>query len=98
MTFHVGQKVVCVKRGDWVDSLDVPNRPVTNGIYTVRAMADDGIGLYFEEIKNAPLNHIEGFYEPAWWKLHFRPIVERKTDISIFKQLLIPGTKIREDA
>jgi hypothetical protein len=95
MTFRVGMKVVCIKLG-WPNSRDVPNRPVFNQVYTIRAIVDDGIGLLLCEIHNPPMDHVEGYCEPAWWSSRFRPIVERKTDISCLTALLVPGTKIRE--
>ncbi len=83
MMFHVGQKVVCV---------DASNSILEEGaIYTVNYTADlpefvcvDGVGEWKYGIP------------PGWWPRRFRPIVSRKTDISIFKALLEPNAKLLE--
>lgn len=94
MTFHVGQKVVCIKAGSpgseaaWTS---VGARYVRlNGIYTIRAINvwGDGAKLRFVELDN---RHLEGVYseiEPGFRATHFRPIVDRKTDISFAHEIL----------
>ena len=89
MTFRVGQKVVCVDaepRAIWYR--DVPKK---GAIYTVAgtvvtpAIAErNEYGLLLKEITNCL--HYHGAYDPK----RFRPIVERKTDISIFTEMLTP--------
>jgi hypothetical protein len=98
MTFHVGQKVVCVK-AEWSD-LNGETAPVAGGIYTIRAIItypDDFAGLLLVEIINAPRYYAEGLFECDFIATKFRPIVERKTDISIFTAMLT-GSKIGADA
>jgi hypothetical protein len=81
MTFRVGQKVVCVD-----DEAQPCNRgytPVVKGdIYTIRDAFDwfglDGIRL--EEIKNP--------HDRGYQARRFRPVVERKTDISFAHEIL----------
>jgi hypothetical protein len=34
----------------------------------------------------------------GWFRTRFRPLLERKTDISALTALLVPGAKILEDA
>lgn len=91
MTFHVGQKVVCVHA--FVDEVRFPTLciPVRGGIYTIRAIIQghDGIrlrdGLLLEEITNGlGPRGIEYNFNPE----RFRPVVERKTDISVFTEML----------
>lgn len=91
MTFRIGQKVVCIMP-EWPGSQDVPNRPAFKEVYTIRAFVPDG-GLLLCEIHNPPMDHIEGYCEPAWWPGRFRPVVERKTDISVFTEILRKATK-----
>lgn len=87
MTFHVGQKVVCVD--------DSPNRlgeecPVKRGpIYIVSdvGMAWDGPYLNIEGVRLA--RQYFGFAVER-----FRPIVEKKTDISIFTAMLNPNERV----
>lgn len=80
MTFRVGMKVVCV---DDSDSWRGPTSVRKGIIYTIRAlrMAPDGeCGVELIEVKSrAPF----GFFQDR-----FRPIVERKTDISVFTEIL----------
>lgn len=89
MAFHVGQKVVCIS-----DFPEIPQiiRPEKGRIYTVRALLDIGTepSLRVFEIKNAPMNYsnINGSIEPAFVMHAFRPLVARKTDISIFTKML----------
>lgn len=83
--FHVGQKVVCVERR-WANAVDcnvdpamVPEKvPHYGEVVTVRKLeiylGDVLIGLN----EFGHLYHAEGF----------RPVVERKTDISVFTALL----------
>jgi hypothetical protein len=92
----VGMKVVCI--GNF-DSSKFPGYehvtfPVKGSVYTIRAFVEgltlDGQiaeGLIFEEIVN-PISArgIEYSFKP----IRFRPVVERKTDISIFTRMLNP--------
>ena len=99
--FHVGQKVVCVNdrnlrvRRDLYSSL-----PKQGQIYTVRAITPpDAVtpntpGVLLEEIKG---EYSSSGYEYGFLAFRFRPIQERKTDISIFKAMLTPK-KVRVEA
>jgi hypothetical protein len=93
--FAIGQKVVCV-RDDWKNDffgMSVKETgetyPVKNGIYTVRGydwlLLADLPGIMITEVNN----------DCIWAERNFRPIELRKTDISIFRKLLIsPKEKI----
>ena len=63
--------------------------PVFGEVYTIRDIRcfAFGVGLLFCELKNPPLYGIEGHFCQSV----FRPVVERKTDISIFKKMLTPS-------
>ncbi len=106
--FYVGQKVVAVTAPEGHDHFVVPKwahlkitEPVVGQIYTVRGFilsTKKEEYLYVEEIINERMNFKgDGLIEPAWPVLRFRPLVERKTDISIFERLLNPS-KQTEDA
>jgi hypothetical protein len=99
MNFRVGQKVVCVD-DDWgwisAGSEYLPTRlPMLNEVLTISDLSpgSGGFGsienetyLYFEEI---PRRQSSGYFSASisyLWS-HFRPLVERKTDISIFHQI-----------
>lgn len=109
MTFHVGQKVVCVN-DDWGDPGDwachywisrVPNKPRRGRIYHVReiqpSIFDDEpeIALLLAELINPRVwwgprcPSMEGSFSAG----RFRPVTERKTDISIFRRMLIDAPK-----
>ena len=87
MTFHVGQKVVCVDVGE-------PNEHLRVGaVYTVAGGGGNWLrepSIFLVETKH-PLSGL------PFWSRRFRPIVERKTDISIFTKMLTPK-KIGVDA
>lgn len=96
MTFHVGQKVVCVydKPLDGHDERNrpggeyTPNWPVAGVVYTIRSI--DCWGFRLEEIRNPTRQFKDGYGEARWKPRRFRPIVARKTDISIFQRMLLP--------
>jgi hypothetical protein len=97
MTFRVGQKVVCIKTGRCPYG-ETP--PTLNAIYTVRDITEHpkGTGIRLVEIVNPPNDYAAGFFECTFAASCFRPLVERQTDISALKALLVPGAKIRETA
>lgn len=87
MTFHVGQKVVCID-DDWCVVVGNPANnagphPVNGEVHVVSAIAlvDDVEYLY-----------LSGFpAHVSYDAMAFRPIVEKKTDISVFTALLNPS-------
>jgi hypothetical protein len=96
MTFRVGQKVVCVrvKMPSWTLRYGVVG-PSEGGVYTIRSVTGFSLGpiVLLNELRNPEccMNDDIGIktepYFPAAW---FRPIVERKTSIEIFKRMLLP--------
>lgn len=83
MTFRVGQKVVCVDASGVISA-----KPLSVGpVYTIRELFDDptyGHGVILEEI----INGISLRGEFGYRSSRFRPVVDRKTDISIFTKML----------
>lgn len=82
--FRVGQKVVCV------DASGSPNLK-GGSVYTVSALdLSPGISLFDGAVAQVGVLLIEA--KPTFAKSfdarRFRPVVERKTDISIFKDML----------
>lgn len=84
---RVGQKVVCIKggtsslaRNGWC--------PQTGGVYTVRGIYNgpERIDLHLAEYVHHQ-HHPDGI-ELGWDASRFRPVVERKTDFSIFTAIL----------
>ena len=88
MTFHVGQKVTQVC--EWpAPPWPGEAAPTFGVVYTVREVADFGgfgCGLLLCEIVNLP----RACGEVAFRTEYFRPVIERKTDISIFTAMLNP--------
>lgn len=111
MSFHVGQKVVCVRDG-WAFPgcrLPPPNLPKCGETYVIRsaepAALYPGQALRLHWLINPPIILPSGVqYEPAFCVIgcdgvmNFRPVIERKTDISIFTKSLTPSGKRLERA
>ncbi len=98
--FHVGMKVVCVN--DSLGNLPDTYKGVTimhtldglkkGSIYTVREVGlkswiDAAPAIKLIEI----IRGIGPLGESPYWAHRFKPLEERKTDISIFKKLLNPA-------
>ena len=93
--FQVGQKVVCIKDED---AFAPWNWPKKGEIYTIRAIGEctpaqtywwgKNVVVWVNEVVNSP--DASG-QEPGFGQGRFRPLVERKTDISIFEKLLNPA-------
>lgn len=94
MSFHVGQRVVCV------DDSGYPERhsydPAKGQVFTIKAsLAYDGqavVELY--EVRPRP------GWLPFYLARRFRPIIERKrkTSIAVFKKMLAPNKREVEPA
>lgn len=96
MTFRVGQKVVCIRgshdRADHV-RLAGAQHVFESTIYTIRDLVLSNPhhrpAVLLEEVVN-PLSLIWGT-EYCFDITRFRPLIERKTDISIFTRMLNPS-------
>ena len=107
MTFYVGQKVVFVPdalihrpRGNmkWPAAITA-DRVLTIREIDTRYVPHYGVcGLRFEEFCADFVRYGRELLEPAFPSDRFRPIVEKKTDISIFTALLTPNSKERVKA
>jgi hypothetical protein len=100
MAFYVGQKVcrlrelpASVQMAVAQKRFEGGNVPEPGGIYTIRAIrqgTQDGVTLLLlKELDNSHML-VEG-REPGFDSRNFRPIVERKTSIAIFKAMLNPS-------
>lgn len=96
MTFRVGQKVVCISGpisndGGYGDE----KQPEIGRVYTIRCMETwDGIlCVSLVEIINPIHSYLQAVGELVFVASRFRPVVSRKTDISIFKRMLTPSQK-----
>lgn len=96
-----GVRCVCINDDwDWSATFgahSVPTRvPMINEVLTIREVVSNnglrtGVGLFFWEIEklqsDGPLSA-----EMVWGAHCFRPLIERETDISIFKEMLDPAS------
>lgn len=104
MLFHKGQKVLCVDDSvdcavgqfinGWLVSSVSLDGLTKNAIYTIRGYAgpswlDNITHTYWLEEIHRPINQ-RTFLEFGYKVTRFRPLIERKTDISVFQQLLNP--------
>lgn len=85
--FRIGQKVVCVNTGKGAYG---EITPVLGEVYTIREvkMHRKGPGYRLVEIVNAPADYAQGVMECSFAHSCFRPVVERKTDISFAHEIL----------
>lgn len=102
--FHVGQKVVVAREFPACEivraRLDGVIIPEAGVVYTIRNMEPgvwnpSEVFIRLVELVNVP--HCSDGIEPSFSATRFRPVVERKTDISVFKAMLT-GNKARVDA
>jgi hypothetical protein len=94
--WFVGQKIKCVA-GCSSDMIRVAKfwkitLPTIGSVYHIREIIsnDEGFGFLLSEISNAGVYpHLN--LEPGFRSYCFRPLVEIKTDISIFHRMLNPS-------
>ncbi|KQZ49739.1 hypothetical protein ASD54_12435 [Rhizobium sp. Root149] len=91
--FTVGMKVVCIRPSGHLEFSCCCNTvPELGQVYTIRQIeknpANGEIYFRLEEIVNPPRYYAEGYGEYCFHRSWFRPVVERKTDISIFRAML----------
>jgi hypothetical protein len=92
MTFRVGQKVVCVDASLTLTAMTLRwafrmGWPLVKGeVYTIQRLAVllNTQAVELVEVKNT--KHLERCFRLD----RFRPVVERKTDISVFTEMLKP--------
>lgn len=99
MTFRVGQKVVCVDDKPFHENRGVPE--IKSGVvYTIRWVGEApyapdrifGPVVRLQEVMRGPNGHPE-WNDYPFSARRFRPIVERKTDISFAHEILRKATK-----
>lgn len=94
--WHVGMKVVCIADSyrPWSAPAagEVPNLPRKGQVYTIRSFHKSG-NLWLVEIRNKRRVWRTGRHEYAFHPSRFRPVQPRKTDISLFHEILRKTTK-----
>lgn len=100
MAFYVGQKVVYLGTGTIGNNIIASARsPKRDQICTIREIDPIYIpfhgcpGIRVEEVVNESVRWSGILIEPCRTSDNFRPVVERKTDISIFTAMLTPSTE-----
>lgn len=105
--FHIGQEVVCIRDNyNAINWKFIPNKPIKGNTYIIRDIVNikifNRIGLIFEEIHNPVVNWADvGTMESPFCSTRFRPVIKRKTDISIFNEILNnvgKGKRVKENA
>lgn len=104
MSFHIGQKVVCVDDGP--PEFNLRKEGLRRGaIYTVREVGlrswfDGAPAVRLMEIIRGPKASETGDEDSdtPFWAHRFRPLIEHKTDISVFKKILADASKEKEAA
>jgi len=101
--FVVGQKVVFVGAfsQNWKARAAEEGviLPVKGVVYTIRGfdpVTVNGVFIWLNEIRNDIC--IPAGREYSFAAEEFRPVVDRKTDISVFKAMLTPAGRIPVDA
>ncbi len=101
--FRIGQKVVCIEMDrlypEGVEPVDEPIQPQVGRVYTVRQMLLGVVGnLPCIKVEEIPDHHVHVrlngellLGDVVFDAAGFRPSVEKKTDISIFKSILNPS-------
>jgi hypothetical protein len=93
MKYKIGQKVVCIDNVPTKGRFWAHDIPVVGRVYTVSgftySLYDDSLCLRLEEIQN-----ISSFKRDdlGYRAVRFRPVAEKKTDISALQRL----TKVKE--
>ena len=97
--FYVGQKVVCIDNTPQPNSLDFGDgeRPLVGNIYTITfifkdiATGSNVLCFHLAEIRRDNLSREMWDNEDiGYGAFRFKPLIEKKTDISIFKALINP--------
>jgi len=101
MTFHVGQKVVRISGADpgyikkvmqmWRERYGSYSYPEIDDVVTIRSINSwphATLLTFFEHDNSSLKKKVGSKYEPGFDAAYFRPLVERKTDISFAHEIL----------
>lgn len=94
MSFHVGQKVVCVDDSPPRSGLTFKAHPVKGRVYTIAAIGSMDGEPAVDLVELGKLGACLQY--PDWLASRFRPVKE--TDISIFTSMLVPTPKQKVSA
>lgn len=90
MAFRIGQKITLKDDLPWENAQPGEIYPQFGVVYTVHATEwnEKGQFIWLQEIVNEPAEYNDTTGEMNFYSNEFRPIVEQKTDISIFTKIL----------
>jgi hypothetical protein len=98
--FVVGQKVVCIKKDPWFNIeagmiSDYRTPPKYGDIVTIQEIVPSFDNIGQPAIFLVLVEHPAEFpvISRRWHQQWFKPLEEKKTDISIFEKMLIPAPK-----
>lgn len=99
MTFMVGQKIICVfaREAPGYGPFGKTEALIKGAVYTVTSAHVDNRGeptLWLAEVARDETSRRQHGDLVGYRPHRFRPAVERKTDISIFKKLLTPNPEL----
>lgn len=88
--WKVGDRVVCVDASN-MDFRQGEELPKQGSVYTIREIRDlgRGVAVRLNEIVNPPKVYRPGVMECGFFARRFRKVQPRKTDIAIFKAMLV---------
>ena len=89
--FRVGQKVVCISdERIGANVYGWESLPKKGHVYTIRELLfiEGKPGLRLFELRNKPGDYKTGFFECAFHRARFRPIVSRPTSIEFAHEIL----------
>ena len=95
MSFHIGQKVVCVDGNPIPEYNRLPYSqiiyPKVKQIYTIRdkILCVEGMAYWLEEVVNPNMTFVEGYREPGFLHFRFRPL----NNVEVIEQLLASAPK-----
>lgn len=101
MSFHIGQKIEYVggslslseRLQRWIHPYRNPDKGVIYTVVNVYYCVDDEQVIELLEFPSPA----DGYWDAGFYANAFRPVVERNTDISVFKRMLAP-VKVKADA
>lgn len=93
MTFYRYQRVVCIN-DNWCPPFVATTCPKAGVVYTIRSLFEaktEQLCIRLVEILNPLREYNEGYMEAGFVADNFRPLCDKKTDISIFEAMLKPN-------
>lgn len=88
MNFRVGQRVCCIDYDGGANGLPLIEKGQIHTISEIRTSSLGGGCLMFVGYRPGAIQRSNGIYEVYYTPSKYRPLVEKKTDISLFTKML----------